>query len=618
MKIKIQIENKHATVVDTPVIVCGNSDYSVEFIFDDEWATADVKTARFVYVRGGLVRYEDVVFSGNTAPVPVLANIKEVSVGVFAGDLLTTTPAKIPCEPSIRCGTGAPAEPTPAQYDQIMELLRACLVGLEPGEGENATQKIGSHALADDTTAIGANTVAGCLGYYYSAIDIPRKHIYLSKEQVVPVLNASALSGVTDGAFETYCSYAFREEGLFGFTMGVFSEADADGYLDVDFVKVETMYSDWEGFNTDFSDVSDLNAFEAKDSGITVQDGYVHIPRRSTAATVLGYALPMAEPQKTVNFQLRVRTNSPNVFMALCGNGFTSKIIFGTNTGGNLYVKNSNYIIANNFADEEWHTVNIVAKMGKRTVSVWADQKQIDVSEFYDASFEAPAYTVGDTFSLVNGSHYDYIAKITAIDGNRISYEGDIGFKSISADSGHDAYAFTVPENPLVGVIPFGEGAFASGENAIASNRSSFSAGRNTYALGDYAAAIGRDVIALYCALGFGKDVLSRAMYGMVGGLDSESLREAIVSITYGNGLINPNAFSALFGKFNEISEGLLFALGNGKSDDERSNAHTVDFDGNAWYAGELRVGDGHDKVVTQKELDAILSRLDALEIKTT
>lgn len=126
--ITISITDKHANTVGAPVIVCGNSGYSITFEFDGEWDGIDIKTARFVYVRDGALQYEDVIFSGDTVDVPVLANIKEVFVGVYAGDLQTTTPARIPCEASIRCGTGAPAEPTPDQYDQIMALLADCVV----------------------------------------------------------------------------------------------------------------------------------------------------------------------------------------------------------------------------------------------------------------------------------------------------------------------------------------------------------------------------------------------------------------------------------------------------------------------------------------------------------
>lgn len=123
--IAITVSDKHATVEGSPTIVCGNSNYFVKFTFDKEWDAEAVKTARFVYVQNGAVKYEDVLFKGNSVTVPVMANTKEVRVGVFAGNLQTTTPARIPCEPSIRCGTGAPADPTPSQYDQIMALLGA-------------------------------------------------------------------------------------------------------------------------------------------------------------------------------------------------------------------------------------------------------------------------------------------------------------------------------------------------------------------------------------------------------------------------------------------------------------------------------------------------------------
>lgn len=125
MIIDINIEDKRAAAVGAPTIVCGNSGYTIKFTFDDEWKLLSAKTARFVYVQDGKVKYIDVVFTGFTVAVPVMANTKEVQVGVFAGNLQTTTPARIPCEPSIRCGTGAPADPTPSQYDQIMELLKA-------------------------------------------------------------------------------------------------------------------------------------------------------------------------------------------------------------------------------------------------------------------------------------------------------------------------------------------------------------------------------------------------------------------------------------------------------------------------------------------------------------
>lgn len=133
--IQIAITEKRPQVIGAPVIVCGNSDYTITFNFDAEWG-AGTKTARFVYIRDGAVMHEDVVFSGSTVAVPILDNVREVRVGVYAGNLQTSTPVVIPCECSIRCGTGAPADPTPSQYDQIIALLQSnntAIAGIQVG-----------------------------------------------------------------------------------------------------------------------------------------------------------------------------------------------------------------------------------------------------------------------------------------------------------------------------------------------------------------------------------------------------------------------------------------------------------------------------------------------------
>lgn len=121
--INITVENKRATVVGSPVIICGNSDYTVTFAFDSDWNVTGVRTARFVYVKDGKVQHEDVVFSGNTVAVPILSGIDSVKIGVFAGELRTTTPAVVRCGASILCGSGEVHEPTPDVYDQIMALF---------------------------------------------------------------------------------------------------------------------------------------------------------------------------------------------------------------------------------------------------------------------------------------------------------------------------------------------------------------------------------------------------------------------------------------------------------------------------------------------------------------
>lgn len=133
--IKIEIRAKQARALGSPVIVCGNTDYSMTFDFDEEWAEARVKTVRFAYAQGAEVKYQDIVFEGDTIGVPQLSNVREVRVGVFSGDLRTTTAAWIACEPSILCGSGVPEEPSEDVYNQIMALLNEIIKGGGSGGG---------------------------------------------------------------------------------------------------------------------------------------------------------------------------------------------------------------------------------------------------------------------------------------------------------------------------------------------------------------------------------------------------------------------------------------------------------------------------------------------------
>lgn len=115
----ITVRNKIATKTDNVAYVCGNSDYVINFDFDSEWDAYDTKTARFAHDG----QHTDVVFSGNQCNAPIITNTYAFHVGVYAGDLHTTTAARVPCRKSILCGAGAPDDPTPDVYDQLMERM---------------------------------------------------------------------------------------------------------------------------------------------------------------------------------------------------------------------------------------------------------------------------------------------------------------------------------------------------------------------------------------------------------------------------------------------------------------------------------------------------------------
>ncbi len=118
-EMNITVRDKIATKTDNVDYVCGNSDYIVNFDFDSEWDAYDTKTAQF-NVNG---KHIPVVFTGNQCKVPVITNTYAFHVGVFAGDLHTTTAARVPCKKSILCDSGAPADPPDDVYNQIMERM---------------------------------------------------------------------------------------------------------------------------------------------------------------------------------------------------------------------------------------------------------------------------------------------------------------------------------------------------------------------------------------------------------------------------------------------------------------------------------------------------------------
>lgn len=143
--INISVKNHVAKQTDQTIYVCGNNDYEINFDFDSEWDQYDVKTARFTYAG----TYVDVVFTGNTCAVPVITDVWRFKVGVFAGDLSTTTPVLISASKSILCDAGAPAAPTDDVYNQIMEAVN------EATTASNKAKASAEAVTPDDTTIDG-------------------------------------------------------------------------------------------------------------------------------------------------------------------------------------------------------------------------------------------------------------------------------------------------------------------------------------------------------------------------------------------------------------------------------------------------------------------------------
>ena len=120
MIIDINVKNKIATLVNPDIYgVCHNGDYIVHFNFDSEWDEFTTKTMRVNY--GG--NSSSVIFSGNDCELPPITHTGSVEIGVFAGDLHTTTPATMPFIKSVLSAGGPEPDPVPSVYAQLIKML---------------------------------------------------------------------------------------------------------------------------------------------------------------------------------------------------------------------------------------------------------------------------------------------------------------------------------------------------------------------------------------------------------------------------------------------------------------------------------------------------------------
>lgn len=117
-EIKIKVRDKCAE--GKGVVICNNSDYTVMWDLDEEWTPYDTKTMRVNLADG---TYQDVVFTGDNAALPVLTASGWVSVGLYAGDLHTSRAARLLALSSVLTPGGSPAAPAEDVYAQIMAKL---------------------------------------------------------------------------------------------------------------------------------------------------------------------------------------------------------------------------------------------------------------------------------------------------------------------------------------------------------------------------------------------------------------------------------------------------------------------------------------------------------------
>ena len=144
----------------------------------------------------------------------------------------------------------------------------------------------------------------------------------------------------------------------------------------------------------------------------------------------------------------------------------------------------------------------------------------------------------------------------------------------------------------------------ATGETAHSEGRLTEASGASSHAEGKYTKATGHRAHAE----GNNTKATNEATHSE--GVDTEASGKA--SHTEGTGTVAGGDNQHTQGKYNIKDENNKYAhiVGNGAANNDRSNAHTIDWDGNAWYAGDVKVGgtsyDDGVNVATETELERL------------
>lgn len=126
-EIHVTVRDGIAFQTDHTAYITGDGEFYVIFALEDGWKDLPVRVARFQTESG----YQDVMFRGERCHVPVFSYAQKLEVGLTAGNLRTTTPARIFVRQGIRSAWGPPEDPQASVFDQILDCLGESDLDLE-------------------------------------------------------------------------------------------------------------------------------------------------------------------------------------------------------------------------------------------------------------------------------------------------------------------------------------------------------------------------------------------------------------------------------------------------------------------------------------------------------
>ena len=203
-------------------------------------------------------------------------------------------------------------------------------------------------------------------------------------------------------------------------------------------------------------------------------------------------------------------------------------------------------------------------------------------------------------YSFTNGERIIASGIASHAEGQYTKASGDYshaegGFTEASGSSSHAEGEYTTAS---------GDNSHAEGSTTTASNYAAHAEGANTTASGEYSHAEGNSTTASgESSHAEGNRTKASGVYSHAEGMDTDALSasshaEGWTTVASGDYSHSEGYFTKasseaqhVQGQYNieDTKNKYAHIVGNGTDDTVRSNAHTLDWDGNAWYAGDVQ-----------------------------
>ena len=434
-------------------------------------------------------------------------------------------------------------------------------INLENGSGTNSLKQKGSdsYASGDYSFAEGNATISGLKGYYMKSIDVNNKKIYLTDTQIVTTLSPD---DNTDAEFETPTYSANDEVSIILNTPYLFTG-----------VKISSI-----------------------SHNVITYTG--ELPFDSIPSTALSHEWA---------YSLFV-ANNPNVGIAKLGSAQHSEG-YGTKAEGAFsHAEGKDTTALGNHS----HTEGRNTKAG---YSAHAEGYGSVAKGRYSHAEGMETEAIGD-HTHAEGRVSKAIGEYSHSEGNNTTAIGDVshseGYKTTASAARTHAEG---EETTASGLRAHSEGykttasgedgSHSEGSNTTASGDSSHSEGYGTIAQGENAHAEGRQTRAAGGqAHAEGYNTIASAARSHAEGEVTKATHRATHAEGYHTIASKPHQH--VQGKYNvedTTTNGYAHIVGNGEDDNNRSNAHTIDWDGNAWFAGDVFVGQNNKKLVNEDDI---------------